>query len=225
MPKSTLRSGERLQPGEKLKSKNGYHVLAMQKDGNLVLYSLGVSVWASDTNGKRGAWLAMQRDGNLVVYSPGGKPLWATGTDGNGKSELVVQDDRNAVVYCTELKRNSTWSTKTNTDPVLWQKRKFHAPPQLMAAAANDEQLGPMIGLGVECTVPSHGAVVCVGVLILILILLEFQSDEPFGPNNDIRVIGGKISDRSKKASRDFYHWSKNKEDSVSKTLKKWFGS
>ena len=34
------------------------------------------------TNGHGGAYLAVQTDGNLVVYAPGGNPLWASGTNG-----------------------------------------------------------------------------------------------------------------------------------------------
>jgi hypothetical protein len=62
--------------------------LAMQTDGNLVLYSpTGTAVWASNSAwgemGQSSPWagplsLVMQTDGNLVVYN-GSQPIWATG--------------------------------------------------------------------------------------------------------------------------------------------------
>ncbi len=42
----------------------------------------GKVLWASNTDGNPGAFLALQTDGNLVVYSANGRPLWATGTEG-----------------------------------------------------------------------------------------------------------------------------------------------
>ena len=60
--------------------------LAMQGDGNLVLYNgaypaQGRAVWADGKNGSGTAnWLAVQTDGNLVEYTSAGKPVWATNT-------------------------------------------------------------------------------------------------------------------------------------------------
>jgi hypothetical protein len=39
------------------------------------------ATWNAGTTGNAGATLALQNDGNLVVYSAGGTPLWATGTN------------------------------------------------------------------------------------------------------------------------------------------------
>jgi len=60
--------------------------LAMQGDGNLVIYtSGGKPVWASNSAGTGSAnFLAMQGDGNLVVYTSGGKPVWASKSAGSG---------------------------------------------------------------------------------------------------------------------------------------------
>ncbi|HEY2370323.1 MAG TPA: lectin, partial [Polyangiaceae bacterium] len=59
------------------------HTLAMQGDGNLVLYDAASKpVWASNTSGHVGATLAVQNDGNLVVYQAG-TPLWASNTSGH----------------------------------------------------------------------------------------------------------------------------------------------
>jgi hypothetical protein len=46
-----------------------------------------------------GCFVAMQGDGNLVVYTQGGVPVWASGTNGNANAEVVMQDDGNLVVY------------------------------------------------------------------------------------------------------------------------------
>ena len=61
--------------------------LAMQTDGNLVIYSADARCqcgvypyWASGTNGFSGAYVAMQNDGNLVIYSSTGYALWASNT-------------------------------------------------------------------------------------------------------------------------------------------------
>jgi len=53
--------------------------LALQSDGNLVIYSeKSGTVWSSGSQGKEGFYvLVLQRDRNLVVY---GSPIWATQT-------------------------------------------------------------------------------------------------------------------------------------------------
>ncbi|MCU1294386.1 MAG: hypothetical protein JWP08_3236 [Bryobacterales bacterium] len=38
------------------------------------------AIWATHTGGNPGAHLALQEDGNLVVYSKDGDPLWNSGT-------------------------------------------------------------------------------------------------------------------------------------------------
>ncbi|MFD7645707.1 hypothetical protein ACFV4P_34255 [Kitasatospora sp. NPDC059795] len=82
----------------------GNYELAMQGDGNLVLYNAnGSAIWASGTYGHSAAALNMQADGNLVVYSTynnsSSTPLWATGTWGNSGSYFFFQPDGNLVVY------------------------------------------------------------------------------------------------------------------------------
>ena len=42
--------------------------MAMQLDGNFVIYKGGSAKWASGTNGHGGTYLKMQNDGNLVMY-------------------------------------------------------------------------------------------------------------------------------------------------------------
>ena len=56
--------------------------LAMQSDGNLVLYSNGAAYWATGMKGS-GSYLVMQTDGNLVMYRPSGNSriaVWSSGT-------------------------------------------------------------------------------------------------------------------------------------------------
>jgi hypothetical protein len=62
------------------------YVLAMQPDGNLVLYDQATPpnvLWSSQTNGHGGAYpfgayLLLQDDGNLIVYTE--IPCWSVGT-------------------------------------------------------------------------------------------------------------------------------------------------
>jgi hypothetical protein len=54
--------------------------LAMQSDGNFVLYnnsSLSAAIWETNTDGFTGAYVNAQDDGNLVVYSSSNSPLWS----------------------------------------------------------------------------------------------------------------------------------------------------
>jgi pimeloyl-ACP methyl ester carboxylesterase len=54
--------------------------VAMQGDGNLVIYNRnGSPVWDSGTF-SAGSWLAVQNDGNVVIYSSNGEPQWSTDT-------------------------------------------------------------------------------------------------------------------------------------------------
>ena len=102
--KSTLNEGERLY------SKNEKYYVAMQADGNFVLYDRpnkkdgkSTPIWNSKTNGKeKGPYKAtMQDDGNLVVYAKNNKPIWDSRTNGQGKGpyKVTVQDDGNFVLY------------------------------------------------------------------------------------------------------------------------------
>ncbi len=78
-------------------SSNGQHRLAMQADGNLVLYSNGAVVWATGTNGRANTSAVMQPDGNFVLYE-GTTPLWTTQTNGHPGAVLELRDDGALVV-------------------------------------------------------------------------------------------------------------------------------
>lgn len=56
--------------------------LAMQADGNLVIYKQSYPIWSSGTHGNPGSVMTVQEDGNLVIYNKYKKPIWATGTNG-----------------------------------------------------------------------------------------------------------------------------------------------
>lgn len=107
-----LYAGESLRPGEHLFSQNRQFILAMQLDGNLVLYRNGHPRWATGTAGAI-SQAVLQDDGNFVLYAPDG-PVWATGTVGNAGSVLVVQNDGNVVLYGGDGR--ATFSSDTTFD-------------------------------------------------------------------------------------------------------------
>lgn len=83
-------------------SANGRYLLAMQADGNAVLYDTGANhkvLWNSGTFGNQDARLVAQGDGNVVVYSTANKALWNSGTQGNPGATLALQNDGNLVLY------------------------------------------------------------------------------------------------------------------------------
>ena len=56
-------------------------------------------LWQSGTNCLKAGKLAMQKDGNLVIYDLYRRPLWSSGTDGNPAAYLALQDDGKLVIY------------------------------------------------------------------------------------------------------------------------------
>ncbi len=113
---STLRPGETLYRGQSLV--NGQYTLAMQSDGNFVLYGRGRALWQTQTYRTGGASVSMQGDGNLVVYNAASRALWQSGTAGHGGSRLELQTDGNAVVYSPAnqaLWATNTWAPATTT--------------------------------------------------------------------------------------------------------------
>ncbi len=95
-----VNAAQSLMAGQSTSSCDGRFTLAMQTDGNLVLYWNGHgALWASGTYQKGGVRATMQADGNLVVYNASNAPLWASGTWGHSGSKLAVQNDGNLVIY------------------------------------------------------------------------------------------------------------------------------
>lgn len=105
--------------------------LALQADGNLVMYSGPVPLWFTSTAAPAGSLLALQDDANLVLYSPDGA-VWSNGAvddtvwSGSGLragesisstgrgATLVMQADGNLVAY---LPAGPAWSTGTAGNP------------------------------------------------------------------------------------------------------------
>ncbi len=80
-------------------SADGRYDFCYQSDGNLVLYDGSTPLWASGTHGTSTGFVAMQGDGNLVVYDAGNVPRWSSGTNGQNGSFVVVQSNRCALMY------------------------------------------------------------------------------------------------------------------------------
>jgi hypothetical protein len=107
---ATLRPGEVLYGGQSLV--DGPYTMAMQTDGNFVLYANGnQALWQSHTYNNPGSDVVMQTDGNLVVYSSGGRALWQSGTYNQPGDYLAVQTDGNAVIYTPS--GQPRWATNT----------------------------------------------------------------------------------------------------------------
>jgi len=106
-----IEPGEGLGPGKTFESCDGRFTLAMQTDGNFVLYQGSKPLWATMTNGHGGYIAVMQNDGNLVVYDEHSHPLWASHTNGHDGSFAAVQDDGNFVVYTSTFK--PIWASNT----------------------------------------------------------------------------------------------------------------
>lgn len=95
-----LGNGQRLRAGQSRQSRDGSHLLALQADGNLVLYHQPTRrvVWSTGT-ASPGAFLQLLRDGNLVLLSADKKVLFHTATKSDAKSRLAVQNDGNVVLF------------------------------------------------------------------------------------------------------------------------------
>jgi hypothetical protein len=120
---ATLMPGQVLSGGQSLV--DGPYTMAMQTDGNFVLYAGNQALWQSHTYPNPGSDVVMQTDGNLVVYSASGHALWQSGTYNQPGDYLAVQTDGNAVIYTPG--GQARWATNTVQTPVTAQ----------MQAAAN----------------------------------------------------------------------------------------
>jgi len=130
---ATLMPGEVLHGGQSLI--DGPYTMAMQTDGNFVLYANGnQALWQSHTYNNPGSDVVMQTDGNLVVYSAGGQALWQSGTYNQPGDHLVVQNDGNAVIYTPS--GGAPWYTNTVQTPTTaqmqaaasWAKSQLGSP-------------------------------------------------------------------------------------------------
>jgi hypothetical protein len=97
---AVLATNEMLLPGMVLRSPQRAYTLAMQLDGNLVLYGPGGALWTPGVPLLPGSRAIMQGDGNFVIYPPGDGPAeWSIQRGGYADGWLQVQDDGNLVVY------------------------------------------------------------------------------------------------------------------------------
>jgi hypothetical protein len=196
---SVLMPGEQLYAGQSLV--NGYFTLAMQTDGNLVLYAGNTAKWQSHTYNNPNAWVVMQTDGNLVVYSPGPSyvhALWQSGTYNQPGDRLVMQSDGNAVIYNSGYTK-APWATNTSWPYPYW----FTSSKVCNHVFRMDSpgiQWDPV--LGVESTTsynfgkwtpPGGGASICVyklndqiGVDINTLDVIQLQNSYDFGWHWDV---------------------------------------
>ncbi|MFI0418684.1 hypothetical protein [Spongiactinospora sp. 9N601] len=108
-----LMPGQWLKAGQTRRSANGAYLLAMQSDGNLVMYDRAKkAIWSSGTGKQPGASAVMQKDGNLVVYSTAKRPLWSSGTGDTPGAFLAVQGDGNLVIYAQS--GEAVWERKAS---------------------------------------------------------------------------------------------------------------
>lgn len=94
-----LPNNSTLKAGESLMSPDGYTTLSLSEDGVLQLRRDYQTVWSVGTSAGLGSILAMQSDGNLVLYRKTGVPVWNSVTNGLGESTLHIQEDGNMVIY------------------------------------------------------------------------------------------------------------------------------
>ena len=83
-----------------LTSPNGLYQAGLFPDGFKVKYLGQTKCAITSSNDTSGQILAMQPDGNLVVYDPSGNPIWNSGTSGKGTPpyKYVIGDDGNTDV-------------------------------------------------------------------------------------------------------------------------------
>ncbi|KAB8029054.1 lectin [Fluviispira multicolorata] len=112
----TMYSGQTLYQGQQLESANHCFRLAMQNDGNLVLYrnSNNQATWASHTMNSGANRVVMQGDGNFVVYNSNGNAKWASGTNNHRGAWILIQNDGNLVIYSANS-WNAIWASNTVT--------------------------------------------------------------------------------------------------------------
>lgn len=116
-----LRTGQKLETGRSLYSRNGRHRLEMASDGNVIDGIL--AMWKTDTErtGKAN-YLTLEADGSLVVRKSDRTKVKAVpGTQGCGGTRLVLQDDAqlvllkddDSIAWRTGLAIGVTWGAIT----------------------------------------------------------------------------------------------------------------
>ncbi len=93
---NTLLPGQSIIVKGRLTSASGNYFLAIQGDGNLVIYNGNNPIWQSDTRGSK-VIFSLDPDGWLRLKDENGKTVWKSNT-GTGTS-LVMQDDGRLVMF------------------------------------------------------------------------------------------------------------------------------
>ncbi|MBX3172461.1 MAG: hypothetical protein KF760_33970 [Candidatus Eremiobacteraeota bacterium] len=92
----TLLPGQSIIVKGRLTSPSGNYFLAIQGDGNLVIYNGNSPIWQSDTRASKVVF-SLDQDGWLRLKDGNGKTVWKSNT-GTGTS-LVMQDDGRLVMF------------------------------------------------------------------------------------------------------------------------------
>jgi len=102
---NTLNANQKMVAGDNLLSSAGYYSLAMQADGNLVIYELvgggARPKWSTGGAGAN-AYVAMQNDGNLALYKSNNTWSWTSKTGSravDSRYKLVLQDTGELDIY------------------------------------------------------------------------------------------------------------------------------
>ncbi|GAP53761.1 curculin-2 [Arthrobacter sp. Hiyo6] len=115
---NTLKAGDSLDAGTSLVSANERFTLAMQGDGNLVLYQDGVAAghnyWSTETEwfapAQRPTVLTLHADAQLELDDAAGAARWNSGTWGPFTDpKAVLQDDGNLVV--SDISDQPIWAS------------------------------------------------------------------------------------------------------------------
>jgi hypothetical protein len=110
-----MASGFSLPKNNGITSCGGKASLWHQSDGNVVVYANGTPLWSTKTTGKNTTTLAMQGDGNLVLYGSdctgANGSCWSSGTASHPGAAASIQDDCNFVIYSgsTAIWSSGTW--------------------------------------------------------------------------------------------------------------------
>jgi YD repeat-containing protein len=96
---SQMASGEQIVLQQSLPSADYRFQFSFQADGNLVVWFGPTVLWHAGTYGTHADFLAMQTDGNLVLYGPNYSVIWTSGTGGHPGARLVMQSDGNLVIF------------------------------------------------------------------------------------------------------------------------------
>jgi hypothetical protein len=111
----SITAGTTLAAGQYLQSSNDQYKVAMQTDGNVVVYGNGRALWSTGTAGHPGAVLELGTNGTLTVMA-GSTALWSSpGTGPNAVLRLTADGDLRVTSGATILWRNGAPGSNTLT--------------------------------------------------------------------------------------------------------------